>query len=135
MATTGEAQFITCIASEDLTGSEYRAVIIATPVNGVPGVALPGSAGVKALGVLAGDQDVLTSGAAVKVCISGKYKIEANGAFSLDDELGIAADTGRVDTATATQYSVARALSAASNQGDIVPCLVIPGNTAIVTET
>jgi hypothetical protein len=132
MATEGQAQFITGVAAADLTGLAYRAVVLTTPVNGVPGVTTPGSAGVVLLGILA-PQDDLTSGRAVRVCVAGPYKVEANGDFALGDPLSAAATTGRVDTASVGHFLLGRALAAAAAQGDIVPILVRPTDAVDTT--
>lgn len=109
---------ITRVADADLSGSQYRVVRYTST-----GCDLPSGVTNVPLGVL---QNAPTAGQLARIRISGGSKIEAHGPFSAGDALSIAATTGRVDTAATTHYPVARALEAATAQGEIVACLVMP---------
>lgn len=94
-------------------------------------VDLPASTSAQPLGVT---QNAADEGESVSVRVSGVTQVVANGAYSKGDLLGIAATTGRVDTATALDstwdgsdtYAVGIALEAAGAAGEIHPMLIRP---------
>jgi hypothetical protein len=74
-------------------------------------------------------QETVADGAAVLVRIAGISKISANAAYSLGDELSVAANDGQVDTvATAgsagSVYVVGHALHAATAASNELPCRI-----------
>lgn len=82
-------------------------------------------------------QDEAAKGQSIPVRVSGVTKVVANGAFSKNDYLAIAATTGRVDTVSGLdasfdwgsatkQQPIGLALEAATDAGEIVPMLIRP---------
>lgn len=74
--------------------------------------------GEEAIGIL---QNVAAAiGDAVAVRVDGTSKAYMNGACSIGDLLNSAASTGALDTKGSTEHSIAKALEAATAQGDII---------------
>lgn len=78
--------------------------------------------GEQAIGILV--TPALAIGDAVPICVFGRCKVKANGAFSIGDLLNSAASTGFVDTKGSTEHAIAVALEAATAQDDLVLALV-----------
>ncbi len=116
---------LSMIAGADLSGSQYRVVKLDSTARQV----VICGASDRPFGVL---QNKPAAGEAATVRLLGTTKIVANGAFSLNDILCVAASDGEVDTAGATTaWCVGEALAAAGAAGDIVEMLlrIRPGDT------
>lgn len=104
-------------AGSDLSGSIYRAV---TMSSGVLAVA---SADGDALGILQ-DENASASGRPGKVRYTGVSRVEAGAAFSENARLKVG-NSGKLIAVTAeSDPSIAKALEAASADGDIVKALI-----------
>lgn len=82
-------------------------------------------------------QDSASQGQSIPVMVDGVTKVVANGAFTKNDQLAIAATTGRVDTVTGLdssfdggtatkQQPIGLAMEDASESGEIVSMLIRP---------
>lgn len=98
--------------------SKYTVVTRSTDSNGDGRVVVCGTSDIP-FGVV---QDDAASGESCAVRIAGISLVSANGAFSINDELTVAASDGQVDTLSADGWSVGQALHAATAADDLVPC-------------
>lgn len=105
------------LAENDLSGSQYRAVVLGTNDGEVD---LPAATTDMPVGVVY-DFVKGTAGNTVTVATGGVVKMEANAAITKGASVGIAATTGRVGAkTTAGDWVLGYAREAASAQGDII---------------
>lgn len=110
---------------------QYRVVVWDT--TGEDEVALPSGADVPACGVAISGPT--TTGQTVTLATKGRVRVEAHGAITALDLVMVAANTGRITTATAAgnHYIIGQAMQAAANQGELieVELMLIPAKVVI----
>lgn len=118
MALTGSYKGldIACVANGAITA--YTVVALSTDDTSGNLRVIPCTTALIPFGVA---QETVATGIAVNVRISGVSLIEADGAFTLGDELTVADTNGQVDTLSADGWSVGVAMHGATAAGDQMP--------------
>lgn len=108
---------------------QFAAVVEDTAAAGTNDVTMPSGVGVKALGI-AQDAPAVGPGGAVRVCTRGVCKALAGGAIAVGDSVYVLNSSGQLGTmpTSATNFSVGRAVTAATAAGDIFSVDVRPSD-------
>ena len=112
---------LTCVTLEaggDLSAGQYRFVELASDAQ----VDVASAAGGDAVGVLQNDPSA--AGRVATVAVMGVTKLVAGAAVAAGDKLQAGAD-GRGLTAASGDVVLGRALTAASQAGDVIECLLV----------